>query len=63
VNGKDDFQAPPADQRRFVELIGTPREHKRYVALDGGHVPTDMRRLIKEVLDWFDRYLGPVHTR
>ena len=63
VNGKDDFQSPPADQRRFVELIGTPPEHKRYVALDGGHVPTDMRLLIKEVLDWLDKYLGPVRTR
>ena len=60
VNGRDDFQAPLPAQRRLLELLGTPPEHKRHVALDGGHVPTDMRGMIREVLDWFDKYLGPV---
>jgi eukaryotic-like serine/threonine-protein kinase len=60
VNGRDDFQAPLASQRRLFELLGTPSEHKRHVALEGGHVPNDMRGLIREVLDWFDKYLGPV---
>jgi dienelactone hydrolase len=60
VNGRDDFQAPLPSQRRLFELLGTPPEHKRHVALEGGHVPNDMRGLIREVLDWFDKYLGPV---
>jgi pimeloyl-ACP methyl ester carboxylesterase len=59
VNGRDDFQAPPESQRRFMELLGTPAEHKRLVALEGGHVPADNRGVIREVLDWFDKYLGP----
>jgi formylglycine-generating enzyme required for sulfatase activity/dienelactone hydrolase len=58
VNGRDDFQAPPEAQRRILELLGTPTEHKRAVLLDGGHVPSDMRSLFREVLDWFDKYLG-----
>ena len=37
-----------------------PAEHKSLKSLDCGHVPQDMRGLIKEVLDWFDRYLGSV---
>ena len=60
VNGKDDFAVPIAAQQRYLELLGTPAEHKALKSLDGGHVPQDMRGLVKEVLDWFDRYLGPV---
>jgi eukaryotic-like serine/threonine-protein kinase len=60
INGRDDFQAPLASQLRLFELLGTPAEHKRHVALEGGHVPVDMRGLIREALDWFDKYLGPV---
>lgn len=60
VNGKDDFGVPVAEQRRYLELLGTPAEHKVLKTLEGGHVPQDMRGLVKEVLDWFDRYLGPV---
>jgi dienelactone hydrolase len=63
VNGKDDFAVPVAAQQRFLELLGTPAEHKTLKTLDGGHVPQDMRGLIKEVLDWFDRYLGAVAMR
>jgi len=43
-------------------LFSRPWEHpareKRRVVFEAGHVtPTDL--LIKEVLDWLDRYLGP----
>ncbi len=60
INGRDDFQVPMESQLRLLELMGTPSEHKRHVPLDGGHVPNDMRGLIREVLDWFDKYLGAV---
>jgi eukaryotic-like serine/threonine-protein kinase len=56
VNGRDDFTAPAAAQQRFIDLIGTSPEHKRHVMLDGGHVPNDFRALIREVLDWLDKY-------
>jgi hypothetical protein len=41
-------------------LLGTPPEHKRRVVYDTGH---DIPRVevIKETLNWLDRYLGPVH--
>jgi len=43
----------------FFELLGTPPESKRLVEADAGHfVPRPL--LIRESLDWLDRYLGPV---
>ena len=59
VNGRDDFTVPLAAQRRYFELLGSPPAHKKHVALPGGHVPQDIRGLFREVLDWYDRYLGP----
>jgi len=60
INGRDDFQAPADAQNRFLELLGTPPEHKRLVQLDGGHVPMNPRDTIRHALEWFDRYLGPI---
>ena len=60
VNGRDDFSSPYEAQRRFFELLGTAPEHKKHVALEGGHAPNDMRGLFRETLDWFDKYLGPM---
>jgi hypothetical protein len=47
-------------ERRFFELLGTPEPHKKYVVLEGGHVPQDIRGLFREVLNWLDTYLGQV---
>ena len=60
VNGKDDFSVPLAAQLRFHELLGTPPDQKKHIALEGGHVAQDMRGMFKEVLDWYDKYLGAV---
>jgi dienelactone hydrolase len=58
INGKHDFQAPLESQQRMHELLGTAPEHKHHVALEGGHVPIDQRQMIREVLNFLDRYLG-----
>ena len=43
----------------MFEALGTPAEHKRHIISEGSHfVPRPL--LIKESLDWLDRYLGPV---
>jgi hypothetical protein len=50
---------PETSQEPFYRLLGTPKEHKRRVVFEGGHsVPR--HHLIRESLDWLDRYLGPV---
>jgi eukaryotic-like serine/threonine-protein kinase len=43
----------------MFELLGTPNEHKRLALVDGGHI-VPLNAAIREVLDWLDRYLGPV---
>lgn len=63
LNGRHDFVLPlETTQKPMFRFLGTPPEHKRHVLFDSGHVPpTEV--VIKEVLDWLDRYLGPVVTR
>jgi hypothetical protein len=42
--------------------LGTPEEDKQHVVFDSGHIPPRIS-MIKEILDWLDRYLGPVGVR
>jgi hypothetical protein len=42
--------------------IGTPEKDKRHLVVDGGHTPLN-QEIIREMLGWLDRYLGPVKTR
>lgn len=60
LNGELDFFFPAeTSQRPMFELLGTPPEHKKRLVFPGGHsVPRT--EMIKESLDWLDRYLGPV---
>jgi len=48
----------------MFRLLGAVDKHKRHAVFDGGHDVIHGYRLqvIKEVLDWLDRYLGPVRT-
>ena len=60
LNGRFDLFCPVGtSQEPMFRLLGTPTEHKRRVVYDTGH---DIPRteLIKETLNWLDRYLGPV---
>jgi dienelactone hydrolase len=58
LNGKHDFFFPyETGQLPFYRLLGTPAEHKQQLVYEGGHdVPRT--ELIKETLNWLDRYLG-----
>jgi dipeptidyl aminopeptidase/acylaminoacyl peptidase len=62
LNGKDDFELPvDKSQQPLFRLLGTPAKDKRHVLFDTGHSLQPVRAAyIKETLDWFDRYLGPV---
>ena len=59
VNGRDDFSLKEAS-RKMYELLGTPPEDKRLALLEGGHMPARLEDVIREVLEWLDRHLGPV---
>jgi dienelactone hydrolase len=60
LNGKHDYFFPvETSQEPMFRMLGTPPEHKKWVVYEGGHfVPRT--QLIKESLDWLDKYLGPV---
>jgi len=60
LNGKLDHDFPlQTSQIPMFERFGTPPEHKRHRVFDDGHL-VPRSALIKETLDWYDRYLGPV---
>ena len=46
-------------QLPLFRLLGTPAKDKRHVVFESGHAPP-RRDVIRESLDWLDRYLGPV---
>jgi formylglycine-generating enzyme required for sulfatase activity/dienelactone hydrolase len=61
VNGRDDFDLPYATaQVPLFQALGTPAADKRHAVLEGGHIPPRPQDVFKEILDWLDRYLGPV---
>ncbi len=58
LNGRFDSVFPfDTSQEPMFRSLGTPAKDKRHVLFDSDHAPpNDM--VIKEVLDWLDRYLG-----
>jgi hypothetical protein len=60
ADGRYDYLFPvETSQDPFFNGLGTPVKDKRHVVFEAGHVPPN-DLLIREVLDWLDRYLGPV---
>lgn len=63
LNGKHDFFNPVEEsQKPLFEFLGTPAKDKRHVLSDSGHL-VPRADLIREILPWLDRYLGPVTRR
>ena len=60
LNGKYDADFPyETSQKPLYELLGTKEQNKHQFIYESGHfVPRN--ELIKETLDWLDKYLGPV---
>jgi dipeptidyl aminopeptidase/acylaminoacyl peptidase len=65
INGHDDFLfLVDSQQKPLFELLGAPRDRKKHVVLEGvGHMPPPRADVIREVLAWFDTYLGAVERR
>jgi len=61
LNGRYDFFFPEkSTQDPFYRLLGSKKDQKKKLMYESGHsVPHN--ELIKETLNWFDQYLGPVH--
>jgi eukaryotic-like serine/threonine-protein kinase len=65
VNGRYDFSfSLERAQVPLFRMLGTPAADKRHVVLDTPHdVRAKRPELMREVLAWLDRYLGPVDAR
>jgi eukaryotic-like serine/threonine-protein kinase len=60
VNGRYDFFFPTeTSQKPLFQAFGTLPKDKQHVVFEAGHVPPN-ELMIKEVLDWLDRYQGRV---
>ena len=60
LNGRYDMNFPlEIAVKPFFNLLGTPEKDKQLIVYETGHyVPRT--EMIKESLNWLDRYLGPV---
>lgn len=63
IAGHDDYIVPvETHQKPLMRLLATAPQDKRHVILDCGHSLSPWSDVIKEVVPWLDRYLGPVQT-
>ncbi len=62
INGRFDFVFPVDKvQKPMFRWFGTPEKDKRHVVLDTTHYALVARNeVVREVLGWLDKYLGPV---
>ncbi len=61
VNGRSDYayQFDTALLPLF-RLLGPPADRNVHATFEGGHLPTRFHDVVRTILDWFDKYLGPV---
>lgn len=58
VNGRYDHFFPyEKSQKIMFQFLGTPTKDKRHAVFEAGHVPP-REQMIREILDWLDRYQG-----
>ena len=50
------------NQFPMFQLLGTPEQHKKHRLLDAAHLRRLTNDDIREILDWLDKYLGPVNV-
>ncbi len=59
--GRYDYVFPvETRQVPMMDLLGTPETDKRHVIFEAGHLPLPRAEVIRETLEWLDRYQGPV---
>jgi eukaryotic-like serine/threonine-protein kinase len=58
LNGRFDYSFPTASsQEPLFKLLGTPAGHKRWILYDASHnIPRN--EMIKEVVNWMEKYWG-----
>jgi fermentation-respiration switch protein FrsA (DUF1100 family) len=60
INGRNDFElSVEQSQLPMFRLLGSAPADKKHFLVEAGHSPP-RNLVVKESLDWLDRYLGPV---
>jgi len=59
LNGRWDIDVNLEAQQRQFELLGTSSARKKHVLFEAGHGTLPHHQLVRESLEWFDKYLGP----
>ena len=60
INGRYDFVIPlETCQGPLFRTLGSAEQDKQHVLYDTGHAPP-LLPVMKDALNWLDRYLGPV---
>ena len=61
INGRHDHLFTYENSQLWMlELLGTPGEDKTHLVFEQGHFDFPRRTVVREVSDFYDRYLGPV---
>jgi dienelactone hydrolase len=62
LNGRYDYTFPlETSQKPMFRLLGTPEKDKRHIVYETAHDVNVVRtEVVREVLDFLDKYLGPV---
>ncbi len=64
IGGRHDYIFPlETSQKPFFERLATPPDRKRHIVFDAGHTNFPRSELIREVLAFLDKYVGPVRTK
>jgi hypothetical protein len=58
VNGREDFRFP-YEESQLPMFRGLGTKDKLHHVIKSGHIPPRLD-IIKPMLDWLDKYLGPV---
>ena len=63
-NGDYDAICPyDTSQKPTFELLGTPAEHKVHKTYPIGHGVVHSPEFERDILEWLDKYLGPVDRK
>jgi formylglycine-generating enzyme required for sulfatase activity/predicted esterase/predicted Ser/Thr protein kinase len=65
INGRYDFVFPlETSAAQMFKRLGTPDDRKKQVVTESGHDLSSVRGIMmRETLDWLDRYLGAVNLK
>jgi dienelactone hydrolase len=60
LSGRWDIDVGTSAQEAMLRLLGTTEADKKRIVFDTGHGWVPQNQFVRQSLDWYDRYLGPV---